>query len=217
MQTPDDKLDLDSISFDDMIGEGLSSLPDIEDVEEFEEEPQEEFEEEFEENEAEYSDETEDETFEEEEEEDDYEEGDEDEEPLEGNSVAAEIAKTLGFEMDNEYADTVEGLTEFAKDVAQDVAEEQLESLFQQYPEVQKHLDYVMSGGDSDKFFEAHNPTTDYNNFNLTEKDLGSQRAILNQYFQLKGHDNRTKSNAGKSSRRKLTVLGGSCRHYRIW
>tara|TARA_R110000751_G_scaffold47523_2_gene106368 strand:- start:489 stop:1586 length:1098 start_codon:yes stop_codon:yes gene_type:complete len=190
MQTPDDKLDLDSISFDDMIGEGLSSLPDIEDVEEFEEEPQEEFEEEFEENEAEYSDETEDETFEEEEEEDDYEEGDEDEEPLEGNSVAAEIAKTLGFEMDNEYADTVEGLTEFAKDVAQDVAEEQLESLFQQYPEVQKHLDYVMSGGDSDKFFEAHNPTTDYNNFNLTEKDLGSQRAILNQYFQLKGHDN---------------------------
>ena len=37
MQTPDDKLDLDSISFDDMLGDGLASLPDIEDVEEKEE------------------------------------------------------------------------------------------------------------------------------------------------------------------------------------
>ena len=185
MQTPDDKLDLDSISFDDMIGDGLSALPDIEGTEEPQEELEEKLEEEQEEleeeDEAEYSDETEEETFEE--------EGDE--EPSEGGgSVAAEIAKTLGCEMENEYADTVEGLTEFAKDVAQDVAEEQLDSLFQQYPEVQKHLDYVMSGGDSDKFFEAHNPKTDYNNFQLTEKDLGSQRAILNQYFQLKGHDN---------------------------
>ncbi len=185
MQTPDDKLDLDSISFDDMIGEGLSSLPDIEDVEEPQEEPQEELEEkqeeleELEEEELEDSNEPEDETFEE-----------ENEDSLESGSVAAEIAKTLGFEIENDYADTVEGLTEFAKDIAQDVAEEQLDSLFQQYPEVQKHLDYVMSGGDSDKFFEAHNPKTDYNNFELSEKDLGSQRAILNQYFQLKGHDN---------------------------
>ena len=189
MQTPDDKLDLDSISFDDMLGDGLASLPDIEDVEEKEEvneEPQEEpnqeevAEVEEEEEEVTASDETEEDST--------IEEGDDDL-SVDG-TVASEIAKTLGFELENEYADTVEGLTEFAKDIAGNMAEDQLEGLFTQYPEVQKHLDYVMAGGDSSKFFEAYNPNTDYNNFQLGEKDLGTQRAVLSQYFQLKGHEN---------------------------
>ena len=184
MATPDDKLDLDSISFDDMIGDGLNSLPDIEDIEEVKEEVQEdELEEELEE-EVEYEDK-------EEVEEDDTEDQEEGDDDLSVNgTVASEIANTLGFELENEYADTVEGLTEFARDIAQEIAEDQLESLFKDYPEVQKHLDYVMAGGESDKFFEAYNPKTDFNNFELSEKDLGTQRAVLAQYFQLKGHDN---------------------------
>lgn len=184
MATPDDKLDLESISFDDMIGDGLASLPDIEDVEEEEVEEQEP------EEEPEVE-EVEDELEEEEEVEDDLPEGDEapDEEEEEDTSVASEIAKTLGFELENQYADTVEGLTEFARDIAQEIAEDQLNTLFEQYPEVQKHLDYVMSGGESGKFFEAYNPNTDYNNFELQENDYASQQTILAQYFQLKGHD----------------------------
>ena len=183
MATPDDKLDLESISFDDMIGDGLASLPDIEDVKEEEVEEQEPEEEpEVEEVEDE---------LEEEEVEDDLPEEDEapDEDEVEDTSVASEIAKTLGFELENEYADTVEGLTEFARDIAQEIAEDQLNTLFKQYPEVQKHLDYVMSGGESGKFFEAYNPNTDYNNFELQENDYASQQTILAQYFQLKGHD----------------------------
>ena len=184
MTTPNDKLDLDSISFDDMIGDGLNSLPDIEDIEEAKEEVQEEELEEEVEEEVEYKDREE----VEEDDTEDQEEGD-DELSVDG-TVASEIAKTLGFELENEYADTVEGLTEFARDIAQEIAEDQLESLFKDYPEVQKHLDYVMAGGESDKFFEAYNPKTDFNNFELSEKDLGTQRAVLAQYFQLKGHDN---------------------------
>jgi len=182
MATPDDKLDLASISFDDMIGDGLSSLPDIEDTEEIEEVQEDEL------------DEVEDvaeEVEEEEVEEEDISYDDEGDDDLSvDGTVASEIAKTLGFELENEYADTVEGLTEFARDIAHEIAEDQLEALFKQYPEVQKHLDYVMAGGQSDKFFEAYNPNTDFNNFQLSEKDLGSQKAILAQYFQLKGHDN---------------------------
>ena len=192
MATPDDKLDLSAISFDDMIGDGLTSLPDIEETEKTEEV------EEVQEDETEVvSDgvgEEEDKEVEDEavaEDEDtitDSNEGDDD--LSTDGSVASEIAKTLGFELENEYADTVEGLTEFAKDIAHEIAEDQLETLFKQYPEVQKHLDYVMAGGDSNKFFEAYNPNTDFNNFQLSEKDLGMQRAVLAQYFELKGHDN---------------------------
>ena len=92
--------------------------------------------------------------------------------------------------MENEYADTVEGLTEYVKDIAQEVAEDQMQDLFQQFPEVQRHLDYVLNGGESEKFYEAFNPSADYNNFKLTENDSMSQKVILQQYFQLKGHDN---------------------------
>ncbi len=186
MQTPDDKLDLDSISFDDMLGEGLASIPDIEEKEEEvkEEAVKEELQEEPQVEEEEIADTAEEVVSE------DTEEPAESDEEISDGTVASEIAKTLGFELENEYADTVEGLTEFAKDIASNMAEDQLEGLFKQHPEVQKHLDYVLAGGDSGKFFEAHNPNTDYNNFQITEKDIGTQRAILGQYFQLKGHDN---------------------------
>jgi len=185
MATPDDKLDLASISFDDMIGDGLSSLPDIEDTEEENEEIQEDELDEVEDVAEELEEEEEIEV----EEDTSYDDEGDDDLSVDG-TVASEIAKTLGFELENEYADTVEGLTEFARDIAHEIAEDQLEALFQQYPEVQKHLDYVMAGGDSNKFFEAYNPNTDFNNYKLSEKDLGGQRAILAQYFQLKGHDN---------------------------
>jgi len=185
MQTPTDKLDLDSISLDNMLGDGLDSLPSIEDTA-VEEEPQEDLAKDLPDIEKEPN-------IEEEEEEEEglqLKDNKDEEEIAEGaGTVASEIAKTLGFEMNNEYADTVEGLTEFAKDLAQDVAEDQLGELFEQYPEVQKHLDYLMSGGDSNKFYEAYNPNSDYSNFTINEKDTNTQRAVLQQYFQIKGHD----------------------------
>ena len=188
MQTPTDKLDLDSISLDNMLGDGLDSLPSIEDTA-VEEESQEDLAKDLpdiEEEKQEVEEREEDgEDFQVEENED-REESDENED---AGTVASEIAKTLGFELENEYADTVEGLTEFAKDLAQEVAEDQLGELFEQYPEVQKHLDYLMSGGDSNKFYEAYNPNSDYNNFTINEKDTNTQRAVLQQYFQIKGHD----------------------------
>lgn len=181
MQDPNNKLDLDAISFDDMLGDGLQSVqeevaePQIEQEEVLAEEPLEEVEPEDYEIEA-----VEGEAVE--------------EEPLEeveeiNATVANEIADTLGFELENEYADTVEGLTEFVRDLSQDAAEEQISNLFEQYPEVQKHLDYLMSGGNSETFFEAFNPQTDFNNIELAENDVQMQRAVLSQYFAAKGHD----------------------------
>lgn len=186
MQTPTDKLDLDSISLDNMLGDGLDSLPSIEDTA-VEEESQEDLAKDLPDIEEE---EQEQEQEEQEEQGEETEEREEDEEiETDAGTVASEIAKTLGFELENEYADTVEGLTEFAKDLAQEVAEDQLGELFEQYPEVQKHLDYLMSGGDSNKFYEAYNPNSDYSNFTINEKDTNTQRAVLEQYFQIKGHD----------------------------
>jgi hypothetical protein len=188
MQTPDDKLDLDSISFDDMLGEGLASLPDIEEKEEDIKETPKEKVESLEEEEVEQT-EVEEKEVEEVKASDEEPEEAPDEELEVNKSVASEIAKTLGFELENEYEDSVEGLTQFARDIGQEIAEDQLKVLFSKHPDVQKHMDYVLAGGDSEKYFEAHNPKMDYDRFTLQENDVTSQQTILAQYFQLKGHD----------------------------
>jgi len=189
------KLDFSAISFDDMLGDGIEA-PAAEEVQE-QTPVSEELDDDLQEAEASVERDHEDSDFEDgvddpeqyEEKEDRTVEDSGDEE-IEFNSVADEIAGTIGLELENQYADTVEGLTEFVRDAAQEVAEDQIQDLFGQFPLIQQHLDYVLAGGDSEKFFEAYNPSLDYGNFQINEKDVGIQKAVLSQYFQAKGHGN---------------------------
>ena len=192
------KLDFSAISFDDVIGDGIDDSAVVEEAQPEEVEPSsDELDEDALEAEASEERDYEDSDYEDGVDEPEYyEDDDEEEETVEGesdqeiefNSVADEIADNIGLELELEYADTVEGLTEFVKDAAQEVAEDQIQDLFEQFPLIQQHLDYVLAGGDSEKFFEAYNPALDYNNFQIAESDVGIQRAVLSQYFQAKGH-----------------------------
>lgn len=180
---PNDKLNIESLTLDDVLGEGVDTVEDVQDVEDVATQEVEEVEEienevEIEETDTEFEDEVEEEV-----EEDDVEEVDE------PSSVAFEVAKTLGFELENDYEDSLEGLTNFVRDISQNAAEEQLAGLFEQFPEVQQHLDYVLSGGDSREFFQRQGQQIDYNSIEVKENDVNMQRAILAQFLQTKGHD----------------------------
>jgi len=192
MSDPNSKLDFDAISFDDVIGEGAPGLETAEEAPQEIEAAEPEIENELDEDVRERGDEDYEDGVDEE-----YGEGeqnnsveDEYEEGVEDTTIADQISNVLGFEMEAQYDDTVEGLTNYVRDVSQEIAEDQIQDLFEQFPEVQRHLDYMLNGGESDQFFEAHNPSADYSNFTLTENDSMSQKVILQQYFQLKGHDN---------------------------
>ena len=194
MSKPEQKLNVSDISFDDMIGDGLTPSDPKEDsdknIDNLEDDP--------EEDEDENPDLPDDNDSDDEPKQkyksvsdDDGEEGDFDDEDGEEStgSVADTIAKALGYELDTEYADTEEGLIEFTKDIAQNIAEEQLQELFQQFPLVQKHLDFVMAGGDPEKFFDAHNPTLDYNKIEIESTDTRMQKEVVAEFFKSKGHD----------------------------
>ena len=184
------KLDISAITFDDMIGDGLESQDVSNEVEQLDagvdqkKSLEEEVEEEREEIEEEYE-----EDGVEEEDEEEYEE-DINDEVEEDFSIVNQIANTLGFELDGEYEETVEGLTNFIRDLSQQSAEDQLQNLFEQYPEIQKHLDFVMSGGNSQEFMSSYRDQVDYASIELHKEDINTQRAVLGQYFQAKGHDN---------------------------
>ena len=188
---PDDKLNIESLTLDDVLGEGVDTVGDVQDVEdiapqEVEEvtnklsaEPDDRGDEDVDDDE--YQHEQENQTYIEDQADEDVE--------AESSSVALEVAKTLGFELDGDYEDSVEGLTSFVKDITQNAAEEQLEGLFEQFPEVQQHLDYVLAGGKSREFFQRQGQQIDYNSIQVKERDVDMQRAILAQFLQTKGHD----------------------------
>tara|TARA_R100000005_G_C4981353_1_gene191041 strand:- start:428 stop:1555 length:1128 start_codon:yes stop_codon:yes gene_type:complete len=199
IEPEEEGIGLDDISFDDVLDGGnpggevaedlavetpsaeaeeldadAEELEESEDVEEVEEEEEEEYEE--------------DEDYEEDEE---YEDDDEEEDDREAvtSTVVSSILDKLGFETEEEYDDTEEGLLAMTQDVGQQIAEDQLNNLFENFPLVQKHLEYVLNGGESRDFMQAYDPQLDYNQVSFEEDDIRSQKAILSDYFATKGHD----------------------------
>ena len=162
----EEKIVLDDISFDDMLGDGLTTEAPVE-APEVEEKPEQEEPADNElDNDAADKVEAEEEEVEEEEvmkvlEEDE----DEDEDVAEGtddDSVVGQIISSLGYEVEEEYDDTTEGLLKLTQDVGTKMAEDQLDQLFEKFPLVKNHLEYVLNGGESQEFMQAYDPQLDY-------------------------------------------------------
>jgi len=199
---PNEKIQLDDITFDDVIGGGgVSTTPEIEEpLEPQEEQELEELEdvEEDESNEELAIESDEDEEYEEENEEE-YEEQEEEEEEddedlnpndFEDDSVISEIMDKLGYDVENaNYEDTPEGIAELTSDIASQIADDRIDEVMEAFPLVKEHLDYVLAGGDSQKFMEANDPNKDYNLLEIDENDIGIQKQLLSNYFATKGHD----------------------------
>ena len=61
--------------------------------------------------------------------------------------------------------------------------------MFDAFPLVQQHLEYVLNGGDSQQFMRAYDPTTDFDKLDIPEENVRLQKSILTDYFTVKGHD----------------------------
>ncbi len=206
MSDPNNKLDFSAITFDSVVGDGAPGLDAVaeeepQDVEEHEdddivdEDPREYGDEDHEdyvdEDDDEYDDElTVEDDYDDDEEQVDDEYDDEEltEEEYDDLPISEKISDILGVELEYEYADTVEGLTNYVRDVSEEVAESQLQELFEQYPEVGAHLEYVLAGGDPQEFYAANNPSGDYSRIQMREDDITLQRAMLGEYYKAMGH-----------------------------
>ena len=200
MNIDDKNINIDDITFEDMIGEGV----DIEDTLEIPEEPvTEKPAVDVKEDLAEDSLDADAQEKKEEEEDDDEEEvksqvktkedttegSDETDEEEKNDSIVGQVLTTLGYEPDSEYEDTTEGLVKMTQDIGGQMAEDHLKSLFEKHPLVGKHLDYVLNGGESQNFMAANDPRSDYSKVNIKEEDTQSQKYVLSEYFKMKGHD----------------------------
>ena len=189
---PNEKIQLDDISFDDVIsGDGVETTT-IDEIAPSQEQEQET--ETYEETILEdigVENEVEDEEEVEEEVEEKVDDEDlEDDESDSNSTVVSEILDKLGYDMDgDEYDDTSEGLANMTADVASKIADDRIDEVLEAFPLVKKHLDYVLAGGESQTFMEAYDPNLDYSSITIEQDDHRSQKAILGDYLELKGHD----------------------------
>lgn len=200
---PNEKIQLDDITFDDVIGgAGVTTTPEVEVPLEPQPEPElEELDEVETEDEAkdelaiesDYEDEADAEDDEYDDEEDEYEDDDDEDlnpDDYRDDSVISEVMEKLGYDVEGaDYEDTPEGIAELTADVASQIADDRIDEVMEAFPLVKQHLDYVLAGGDSQKFMEANDPNADYSLLQIDEGDTRMQKQLLANYFATKGHE----------------------------
>lgn len=110
---------------------------------------------------------------------------DEDDEEVEV-SVVDEILATIGFEgeVEKEYDDTVDGLTDFVQDFSKQLANDELKKL----PDDIKHfIQYRQTGGDPKEYFETYYNKTDWNEVELQDSSE-QQKHIVKEALRKKGY-----------------------------
>ena len=75
------------------------------------------------------------------------------------------------------------------KDVGAQMANEHMQQLMNEFPLVKQHLEYVMSGGQSQEFMTKFDPRQDYEKIKIEQKDTAIQKMLVGNYFKMKGHD----------------------------
>jgi hypothetical protein len=106
----------------------------------------------------------------------------------EGPGVIDTLRNKLGYEVEGDFKDDYDGVVSFTQTVAQEIAKEQLDTVFTQYPDVEQYLQYRYNGGDPKQYFQAQSPDVDFNQLQLAEDDLASQRMIVEQHMSMQGY-----------------------------
>lgn len=99
-------------------------------------------------------------------------------------SVVESIRRSLGYDFDEEFEDSEEGIQKLVNSASDKKAEEALQAYFEQFPDVQELLEYRMLGGDPDKFFETRFPEVDYKEVELKEDNEAQQEQLIRQELQ---------------------------------
>ena len=104
-------------------------------------------------------------------------------------SIISTLVERLGYDIQGEFSDDYDGIVGVTKEAATKMAEEQFQQVFSAFPDIKEYLNYRVSGGDPDKYFEVAAKEIDFSNLNVNEKDVGMQRKILETFLVSQGYE----------------------------
>jgi len=99
------------------------------------------------------------------------------------------LQERMGYDIEGEFADDYDGIANLTKAMAEKIAEEQFQSVFQSFPDIQEYLNYRVSGGDPDKFFKVAAKEIDFGKLQLNKDDKGMQRKVVESFMQMQGFE----------------------------
>lgn len=179
-----EKLDLSKVSVNDIFNDnGPTPEPQVEDTTEAVEEPQDEPQEEDSLEEPQDNDQAEEQAEETESRKTSNEDTEEEE------SIINELQAKLGYELDGEFDESIDGLLDFTKATAEKMAQEQMQNVFGAFPDVQEYLNYRANGGDPKKYFQTASPERDFSSMEVNEGDVVTQKQIVGAFLESQGFD----------------------------
>lgn len=95
------------------------------------------------------------------------------------------IRQRLGYEFEEEFEDTEEGIQLLVERARDKAAADALDAYFNEFPEVKELLEYRQMGGDPDKFFQTKFPEVDYSKVELSEDDESQLENIVKHELKL--------------------------------
>ena len=104
-------------------------------------------------------------------------------------SIVSTLIERLGYDIEGEFSDDYDGIVGVTKEAATKMAEEQFQQVFSAFPDIQEYLNYRVSGGDPDKYFEVAAKEIDFSKLEVNEKDVGMQRKILETFLTSQGYE----------------------------
>lgn len=96
-------------------------------------------------------------------------------------SVFEEVTEMLGYEIEGEFEDSTEGLAEYVRTAAEKVAEQRMNSVFEQYPELQRHKEFLEKGGKTQDLYGIQEP--DFDSIQITAEDTVTQEQVASAYL----------------------------------
>jgi len=114
--------------------------------------------------------------------------GDPDAEPEpQEEGIIASLSAKLGYEIEGEFEESIEGIVDYTKKVAEEIAADQLSQVFQEYPVVEEFMRYMIQGGDPERFFAASNQEFDYAKMEIDEENEQLQKAVVTTLLKRQG------------------------------
>lgn len=99
-------------------------------------------------------------------------------ESVEEESIIQTLSSKLGYEVEGNFSDDFDGLSEYTSAVAGKMAEEHLDNLFNQYPDVKEYFQYRANNGDPIKYFQAQQKELDYGGIEISDNVAIQKRVV---------------------------------------
>lgn len=98
------------------------------------------------------------------------------------------LRQKLGYEVEGAFEDDYDGVVSFTQSVAGEIAKEQLDTVFNQFPDVEQYLQFRYNGGDPKKYFAATSPEVDFSSIELSEDNISMQRMVVEEHMIKQGY-----------------------------